>query len=180
MQLEEYKKIFNSYFSSDTISSQMKKSIDLIKKSKRIFFIGNGGSNAISSHMMEDYAKICGIPTFSFSDAALITCYANDYGYENAIKEWLKIHFSEGDLVVAISSSGTSPNILNAVDFIKSKNGISITLSGFDDTNSLSQKGDINFYIPSNSYGIVECYHQVILHIILDTLSSGGNLDINR
>jgi D-sedoheptulose 7-phosphate isomerase len=176
--MEEYKKIFNSYFSSDIVDIQMKKSISLIKKSKRIFFIGNGGSNAISSHMMEDYSKIGGIPTFTFSDAALITCYSNDYGYENAIKEWLKIHFTEGDLLVAISSSGKSPNILNAVDFVNSKKGNVITLSGFDSNNSLSQKGNVNFYIPSNSYGIVECYHQVILHVILDTLSVSHNLDI--
>lgn len=159
------------YFYGDKVEQQMQDSCTLIKKeAKRIFFIGNGGSNSICSHMMEDFAKILGYPTFAFSDGALITCFANDYGYEKAMEEWLKIHFTYGDLLVAISSSGESKNILNAVDFAATRGKV-ITLSGFEEGNSLSRKGDINFYIPINNYGIVECYHQVILHVILDTLN---------
>ena len=171
MQLDLYKEVFNEYFSSAEISSQVADAVALVKKSKRIFFIGNGGSNSICSHMMEDYAKIARFPTFSFSDAALITCFANDYGYEKAIEEWIKIHLIEGDLLVAISSSGRSKNILNTVDYVRSKKNAVITLSGFKVDNPLKNKGDINFYIPVENYGIVECYHQVILHIILDSLN---------
>lgn len=172
MQLNLYKEQFQQYFNLVGAEQQMKDSVDLInKKVKRIFFIGNGGSNAICSHMMEDFAKIGGFPTFSFSDAALITCFANDYGYEQAMKEWLKLHFTESDLLVAISSSGESKSILNAVELAKNLNGHIITLSGFNVNNQLSSKGDINFHIAISNYGIVECYHQVILHIILDSLN---------
>lgn len=169
MQINLYKQVFGEYFHTPAVEEQINASCEIAGNAKRIFFIGNGGSNAICSHMMEDFAKILGYPTFCFSDASLITCFANDYGYEKAMAEWLKIHFTKGDLLVAISSSGESPNILNAVDYALTKGRV-ITLSGFKEGNRLSKKGEINFYIPVSNYGIVECYHQVILHIILDTL----------
>lgn len=172
MQLDLYKQLFTQYFETPEAEDHIRQAIELINsKVKRIFFVGNGGSNAICSHMMEDFAKIGGYPTFSFSDATLITCFANDYGFENAMAEWMRLHFTEGDLLVAISSSGESKNILNAADFAKSKNGFLLTLSGFKTGNSLSSKGDINFHIPITNYGIVECYHQVILHVVLDSLN---------
>jgi D-sedoheptulose 7-phosphate isomerase len=120
--------------------------------------------------MMEDYGKMGRFKTFSFSDAALITCYANDYGYEQAMAEYLKLHFEPGDMLIAISSSGNSKNITNAVQVAKDQGGKVITLSGFKPDNRLKQMGDLNFFLESNSYGIVECYHQVILHIVLDML----------
>ena len=171
MQLDNYKNIFISYFSAAKTVSQISEAVKLIGSAKRIFFIGNGGSNSICSHMMEDFAKIAGFPTLSFSDAALITCFANDYGYENAIAEWMKIHYMEGDMLVAISSSGKSKNILNSVDLVRSKNGKVVTLSAFKADNPLSQKGDINFHIEADNFGIAECFHQVILHVILDEIS---------
>ncbi len=170
MPLNIYKSKFQEFLNSELINKQIFESVALVKKSKRIFFIGNGGSNSICSHMMEDYAKIANFPTFAFSDAALITCFANDYGFENAMAEWLKIHFVEGDLLVAISSSGNSANINNAVDLITERKGNVITLSGFNKSNKLNGKGLINFWLDSSSYGIVECYHQTILHVILDEL----------
>jgi len=169
MQLNSYNTVYNELFvQSNVISGQIGESIDVLKKTERIFFIGNGGSNSICSHMMEDFLKVAKFPTFAFSDAALITCLANDYGYEHAMCEWLKLHFKPTDLLVAISSSGESPNILNATRFAKGTGGAIITLSGFKPNNTLSGLGDINFYLPVESYGIVECFHQVILHALLD------------
>ena len=126
---------------------------------------------AICSHMMEDYAKIGRYRTFAFSDAALITCYSNDYGYENAMAEWLKVHMDEGDLLVVISSSGNSANIINASVEAKNLNGKVITLSGFKPDNKLRSKGDVNFYLPITNYGVVECFHQVITHTLLDQIA---------
>lgn len=171
MQLNSYKSVFESYFDRKDVEDDIRRSVELIRNSTRsIFFLGNGGSNSICSHMMEDFMKLAGYPTYSFSDAALITCYANDFGYDKAMAEWLKVFFTEADLLVAISSSGESVNILNAVKYAKDKGGKVITLSGFRSENSLKQLGDINFHIDVSSYGIAECYHQVILHIILDSL----------
>ncbi len=172
MQIESYHKHFDSYFNSPLIRNQIRESVEIVKNSKRIFFIGNGGSNSICSHMMEDYAKMGRFPTFAFSDAALITCFANDYGYERAMEEWLKVHFVPGDLLVAISSSGESKNILNAVQHANSINGNVISLSGFKEGNALSRMAKVNFYLPASNYGIVECFHQVILHLVLDMITN--------
>jgi len=171
MQLNLYKRAFDQFFSDREISDGIAKSVELVKQANRIIFIGNGGSNAICSHMMEDYMKIAGKPTLSFTDAALITCFANDYGYDNAMKEWINFSFQDGDLLVAISSSGESQNILNAVEAHQINGGKILTLSGFKRDNKLSQMGDVNFQTSVQNYGIVECFHQVILHAILDELA---------
>jgi D-sedoheptulose 7-phosphate isomerase len=174
MPLSTYKQKFTEFVNSPVIEEQINQSVELIKKHKRIFFIGNGGSNAICSHMMEDWAKVLRYESFSFTDPALITCFANDYGYENAMVEWLKVYYKPDDILVAISSSGNSPNINNAVDYVNTVNQNVITLSGFKPDNRLSKKGKINFYLDASSYGIVECYHQTILHAILDIINEGN------
>lgn len=166
-----YKNIFDAYFNSDGFDRDFKSALTVLKQTQRVFFIGNGGSNSICSHMYEDFAKIGGFQTYAFSDAALITCFANDYGYENAMAEWLKIYVQKGDVLVAISSSGNSANILNAVYVAKTKQASVITLSGFKDNNKLKSEGQVNFYINAENYGVVECYHQVILHALLDTIA---------
>lgn len=171
MQIDLYKKYFDEFFADENLKAGIRAAVEMIRSSKRVIFIGNGGSNAISSHMMEDYMKIAGKPTLSFSDAALITCFANDYGFENAIAEWIKVIFQVGDVLVATSSSGESPNILNAAKAHRDRGGRVITLTGFEPKNTLSEKGDINFNTPLKNYGIVECFHQVILHAILDELA---------
>lgn len=170
MRTEVYRNKFNEWFSSSEIQDGIAESVDLIRPAKRIFFLGNGGSNAISSHMMEDYGKMLGKQTFAFSDAALITCYANDYGYENAMAEYIKLHLTSGDILIATSSSGESRNILNAAKAAKAAGGMLITLTGFKENNSLSLMGDVNFRLDVADYGMVECFHQVILHVILDIL----------
>jgi D-sedoheptulose 7-phosphate isomerase len=170
MQTELYKNHFTQFFDSPELNTQIQSSVDIVRSVKRIFFVGNGGSNSICSHMMEDYGKIGRFRTYSFSDPALITCYANDYGYENAMTEWLKLHMDAGDLLIAVSSSGESPNIVNAATFARECGAKLITLSGFAAGNRLSKLGDVNMHLPVKNYGIVECYHQVILHIILDSL----------
>lgn len=166
----QYQTEFANYFSSDEVKNSAKKATELLRSSNRVFFTGNGGSNSICSHMMEDYMKMAGKHTMSFTDAAMITCYANDYGWEKAMEEWIKAQFLPGDLLIAISSSGESKNILNATRKAKEMKGKVITLSGFNKDNSLSKLGDVNIVIPVRSFGIVENFHSMILHIILDDL----------
>jgi D-sedoheptulose 7-phosphate isomerase len=170
MQLDLYKSAFDNYFADKAIRLGIEEAVALLRPASRVIFIGNGGSNAICSHMMEDYMKMAGKQTLSFSDAALITCFANDYGFDNALKEWIGFNFQPGDVLVAISSSGESANILNAVNKHLEMGGEAITLSGFERDNRLSAKGRINFQTPIKHYGIVETFHQVILHAILDEL----------
>ncbi|MCE3229917.1 MAG: phosphoheptose isomerase [Bacteroidetes bacterium] len=168
MQINTYNNFYESYFKNPVFLDDFGKALKMLDGIRNVFFIGNGGSNAVCCHMMEDFAKIAGFRTFGFSDPALITCFSNDYGYENAMAEWLKIYFEKGDLLVSISSSGNSKNILNATKCANELGGKIITLTGFKPGNLLSSMGNVNFHLPIENYGVVECFHQVILHAVLD------------
>jgi D-sedoheptulose 7-phosphate isomerase len=135
---------------------------------KRLFFIGNGGSAGISSHMATDYSKNGGMRASSLTDGSTITCLANDYGYEHIFEKQLEWHGCAGDIVVAISSSGRSKNILNGVRAARERGCIVYTLSGFTPDNPLRQMGDLNFYLDNKEYGFVEIGHLALLHTVLD------------
>lgn len=159
--------------STDNLPNAFTKIIELFDQchegGNTVWFIGNGGSSSIASHMAIDYSKNGGIRAMAFNDVAAITCMGNDVGYENIFAQQLEYQFKAGDILVAISSSGKSPNILNAVNTAK-KLGRVITLSGFSPDNPLREAGNINFYIPATEYGLVEICHLTILHCILDII----------
>lgn len=134
----------------------------------RLFFIGNGGSAAVASHMACDWGKNAGFATFGPGDAATITCYGNDYGFEHIYSEMIERHGQLGDVLFAISSSGESADILRAANKAHEKRMNVITLSGFDQKNALRGKGQVNFYVPSILYGTVEIAHLAIIHSLLD------------
>lgn len=135
---------------------------------RKIMFVGNGGSAAIASHMAVDYTKAGGLRALAFNDSSFLTCFGNDLGYENVFAEPIRHFAQKGDIVVAISSAGRSPNILRgAVAGRKAGCGV-ITLSGFAANNPLRKLGDLNLYVSSDSYGIVEVSHLSLLHSILD------------
>ena len=136
----------------------------------KLMFIGNGASAAISSHMSTDFWKTCGIRAVAFNDSSLLTCLGNDYGYEYIFEKSVDMFADRGDVLVAISSSGKSENILRGVNSAKSKECSVITLSGFKDNNPLYSAGDFNFYVPAQEYGPVEVIHHSICHCILDTI----------
>ena len=138
----------------------------------RVFFVGNGGSAAIASHMANDFTKNGGVRSLAISDAAVLTCLANDYGYEAAFAKGLEFQAGPQDGLVAISSSGASPNILNAVAEARRQGLWVVTLSGFSPENPLRRLGDLNLYIESEVYGVVEVGHLMLLHAVLD-LSCG-------
>jgi D-sedoheptulose 7-phosphate isomerase len=136
----------------------------------KIIFIGNGGSASIASHMAADYSKNGGLRAIALNDAAMLTCLGNDLGYENVFAKQIEMHARSGDVLVAISSSGRSPNILNAV-FAANTAGCKIaTMSGFKPDNPLRGLGRWNFYVPDCSYGFVEIAHLTLCHSMLDML----------
>lgn len=137
---------------------------------QRFFFIGNGGSAAIASHMAADWLKAAGVAAMSFNDPAQITCIANDCGYEQVFVKPLLLHGRPGDLLFAISSSGRSRSITYAVEAALTIGMRVVTLSGFDPDNALRNLGDVNFHVPSDRYGIVEVAHHAICHSILDAV----------
>ena len=134
----------------------------------KLIFIGNGGSAGIASHLAIDYSKNGSLPALTFSDASAITCLSNDYGYEHVFAKQIEFHARKGDVLIAISSSGQSSNILSAVTAAKKISCPVITFSGFKAKNPLSQQGDLNFYVDSQEYGFVEVAHMALGHAMLD------------
>jgi D-sedoheptulose 7-phosphate isomerase len=137
-------------------------------RGNKIMFVGNGGTAGISSHLAIDYSKNGGLRATAFNDSAALTCLSNDLGYEQVFDKRLELHLRLGDLLVAISSSGRSPNILNAVAVARPGGCRIATLSGFSADNDLRHTGDINFYAESTEYGFVEIAHLALCHAVLD------------
>lgn len=135
---------------------------------KKIIMVGNGGSAGIASHQSVDYWKNGGVRAIAFNDASLLTCIGNDLGYENVFSVPIAQFADKGDILFAISSSGASPNILNAAKAARDTGCKLVTFSGFAATNPLRSLGDLNFHVGSSSYGLVEILHLFIIHTILD------------
>ncbi|WP_026498558.1 D-sedoheptulose-7-phosphate isomerase [Butyrivibrio sp. WCD2001] len=139
---------------------------------RQLFFAGNGGSAAIAEHMTADYLKNAHMRTVSLYDSPVLTCLGNDYGYEYVFSKQLDMMAERGDLLIAISSSGNSQNIVNAIDIVRQLRGTVITFTGFESSNRVRKMGDINVYVPCCSFGKVESIHQLILQQVADEIMS--------
>ncbi|MFZ3089120.1 MAG: SIS domain-containing protein [Nitrospirota bacterium] len=142
---------------------------------QKVIFIGNGGSAAIASHMAIDFWKNGGMKAISFNDGPQLTCLGNDYGYKHVFEKPIDMFADAGDILIAISSSGKSENILLGVQAARTKGCRVVTISGFEEDNPLSSLGEINFYVPSKAYGPVEVLHHSICHCIIDTIMKVKN-----
>lgn len=140
------------------------------EKGGTLYFVGNGGSAAIASHMTSDFKKNGCMKTGALLDASVITCFGNDFGYDYIYSKQLEQIGEEGDVLVAISSSGNSPDIVNAVLQAKKIGMKVITFSGFKSDNKIKSMGDINVYTAIEQYGIVESVHITILQQVVDAI----------
>ena len=140
------------------------------QKGKKIVIVGNGGSAAMASHVTVDFTKAAGIRAINFNEADLITCFANDYGYEQWVAKALEAYADKGDLAILISSSGKSQNIINATEKGTEIGLSTITLSGFFKDNPLKKSGDLNLWIDSCEYNVIEMTHHIWLLAIVDYL----------
>ena len=137
------------------------------KDHQRIIILGNGGSSSVASHISQDYMKFEGKKVSILSDPSMITMLSNDFGYENAYKKFLEYYVEDDTLVVIISSSGESINMINCMNYCEN-HGISYgVLTGFHPHNTLQRNAQYakwNYHVDSDSYGVVECVHQIFLH----------------
>lgn len=182
LNLKEYFIQLGNILSGIEASDYYGKKINLIKaadklikeisskrnKDNKIIIIGNGGSASMASHIAVDLWKNGRVKAISFSDSALLTCVSNDFGYQHVFEKPIEMFAKRRDLLIAISSSGKSENILKGVSAARKKRCAIVTLSGFNPGNALRKKGDLNFYVPSNSYGYVEIAHSAFCHFIID------------
>lgn len=163
----------NSLFETD-VSQQMIELKEMLlgikEKGKKVIIAGNGGSAAMASHVTVDFTKQGGIRAVNFNEADLITCFANDYGFEHWVAKAIEFYSDEGDMVILISSSGNSKNMVNAANTAKQLGMRVITFTGFKPDNSLKQKGILNFWVDSKAYNIIENTHQIWLLMVCDMI----------
>ena len=177
--IKDYLNRYKTALLENDISDTMVAMKDLLLKTQqngnKVIIVGNGGSAAMASHVAVDLTKQAGIRTVNFNEADLITCFANDYGYENWVAKCLEFYGDEGDLAILVSSSGKSKNMVNAAIQAK-KMGIEvITLTGFAKDNPLKQYGCLNFWLDSRAYNVIENTHQIWLLMVCDLLV--GNIE---
>jgi D-sedoheptulose 7-phosphate isomerase len=149
------------------------------KKNKKIIIIGNGGSASICSHFSVDLTKNAKVRCINFNEANLITCFSNDYGFENWLKKSIEYYAEPGDMLISISSSGKSINILNASKYFKSNLGQVVTFTGNKKNNNLKKIGNLNFWVDSKSYNIIENIHQFWLLMCIDLIIGKKNYKSN-
>ncbi len=171
---------FNVYFNryKDLISKLDQKKIDEfylkiknLKKKNKILIFGNGAGAAIASHVASDLTNASKIKALSFDNTAHLTCFANDYKFENWIKKTLLSYYEKGDLIILLSASGNSKNMLNAASVCNKKKIDYFSITGFKKTNKLNKLSKNHYWIDSKSYNHVESIQLLILLSIVDRLS---------
>jgi len=142
--------------------------LDTQRSSKKIMLAGNGGSSSVVSHVQNDLCKAVGARAMVFTEQPLLTALANDEGYGSVFEKPIELWAEKGDVLVTVSSSGKSENIVRALKSGSELGCRIVTLSGFSPDNPSRSAGEINFYVPSDIYGVVETVHMAILHFITD------------
>tara|TARA_B100000959_G_C14554818_1_gene449183 strand:- start:44 stop:583 length:540 start_codon:yes stop_codon:yes gene_type:complete len=147
------------------------KLVNNLKNTSKIIFVGNGGSASISNHCATDFNKFLKKRSITFNEPNLITCYANDFGHENWMKEALKTHGNKNDILFLISSSGKSKNIIRCAKQAKKMKIKIVGMSGFKKNNKLSKISDLSFWVNSKSYNQIEMTHHIWILLICDYIS---------
>jgi D-sedoheptulose 7-phosphate isomerase len=144
------------------------------RNGQQVFTLGNGGSASTASHMAADLAKntiganMRRFRVLSLNDnQSLLTALANDLGYENVFSEQLKNLIRAGDLLVAISASGNSPNVLNAIRCAQRQCAEVVGILGFQGGEA-ARLADVAIIVPCDHYGVIEDVHLIINHILVD------------
>lgn len=165
-------------YASDAISKWADMTSGLKMSRKTMYFIGNGASAGMAAHMSADACKNGQIASIAFTNVSLLTAVSNDVSYDQSFALPLKRLGKEGDVLVAISSSGNSPNIVAGCDAARELGMKVITLSGMGGDNRIRKMGDLNFFVPAKTYGHVECAHQILLHCWLDLYMENEGIEI--
>ena len=171
--LNRISKLISQSQNQITKISEVYKILIKLNPKNKIHIFGNGGSASIASHFSMDLTNNTDLKCYNYNDPSIITCFANDFGFENWIKRAIQKYGKKKDILILISSSGKSKNMLKAVKSAKEKNFSKvITFTGFDKSNPLRKMGDINIYINSKDYNHVENLHQIMLLTLVDMIKN--------
>lgn len=138
------------------------------KRGGMLFFCGNGASATMAEHMSHDWFQNAKVNTYTCSETSHITAISNDVSYADVFAYRIERILTDKDILVTISSSGNSANVIRAIEEARKKGAFVITVSGKDAANKSRVLGDLNFYVPLDTYGLVESAHAVLLHSALD------------
>ena len=175
----DFQSVISEFLKEDKNKNALEDAITLINSSNnknKIFIIGNGGSASVAEHIAIDLTKNAGLNAVSFSSASTVTTFANDFGYKKWLKKALEIYSNPKDLLILVSCSGNSMNLVNANLFAK-KSGLKVvTLTGCKKNNKLNNsKNDLNIWINSNKYNVIEIIHHTILLNLIDSIIEDQN-----
>jgi D-sedoheptulose 7-phosphate isomerase len=174
-------KVTDWHGESVPLDEGMARAIDMLaamsQTAHKVMLIGNGGSAAIVSHVQNDLCKQAGIRALVFTEQPLLTALANDCSYESVFERPVELWANSGDLLIAVSGSGQSENILRAVHAATLQGCQIITFSGFQADNSLRRMGDVNFYVSAHTYGVVESAHMALINCLIDHVVAGFKTD---
>ena len=175
--IESYFKDFNACIETSVdleCRNDLKKIVQVLKNTKDtnngIFLVGNGGSSSIAEHMAIDLTKNAGLKAQAFSGTPLLTTFSNDYGYDLVFAKCIESFCNKNDVLLAISSSGNSINIVKACEYAKKIGMTLVTLTGFSEDNHVRKLGDYNIWVDSKAFGFVELAHNLIIHCINDAI----------
>ncbi len=170
----------NQISHSNGFSHLMDVTLQNIDRNNKVFLIGNGASATMASHVAADLHKAASVNTEIFTDLAMITALANDFSYDQVFSEPIRKRIKKDDILVAISSSGMSANILNAADSARQHDGFIVTFSAMQQDNRLRSKGDLNFYVKADTYGMAEICHTAMLHFWIDSMADRTKGSVNE
>ncbi len=176
---QRYQKLFSSS-RNDLDIIKFKTSIEKTSKAKgKLIFVGNGASASLCSHAATDFTKQAKITSIAFNDHNLITALSNDYGYENWVSKAIQYYSNENDMLIFISVSGESKNLINGINYANDNSLKTASLTGSDKKNTLKSKSDFSLWVDSKAYNIVESIHTIWITLIIDMFVGHPEYSVN-
>lgn len=174
-----YKKLFFESRNDEAILNFRNSIANTFENNGRLIFMGNGASASLSSHAATDFTKQAKIPSIAFNDHNLVTALSNDYGYENWVSKAIEYYCKKNDMLIFISVSGESENLINGIKYAKKRNIKTASLTGSKENNTLKINTDISLWVNSNAYNIVECIHTIWITLIIDMFVGSPEYSVN-
>lgn len=176
---QRYQKLFSAS-RNDLDIIKLKDSIEKTSKAKgKLIFVGNGASASLCSHAATDFTKQAKIPSIAFNDHNLITALSNDYGYEYWVSKAIQYYSNENDMLIFISVSGESKNLINGINYANDNSLQTASLTGSDKKNTLKSKSDFSLWVDSKAYNIVESIHTIWITLIIDMFVGHPEYSVN-
>jgi D-sedoheptulose 7-phosphate isomerase len=165
---EQYRALLVTDEVKETIHAFARLAVGIRQAGRKMMFAGNGASASIAEHGAVDFTKQGRVRGVTFHDPNLITCFANDFGYDHWMAKAVEHYADPGDAVVLISTSGQSPSVVNAAHAARRMGLAVVSFTGRDPGNSLRAASDLGFWVPSNAYNVVENLHSIWLTATID------------